>query len=172
MKSFQIALKNEAATQQLGELFAAAMPRGILFLSGDLGAGKTCFSQALIRAAGFSGRVKSPTYTLVEPYELSERSIYHFDLYRLQDEEELLFLGCDEYFEAAVSGTVATSGAASLCLIEWPEKAASILPLPDIELRIEHLALPELGRLAHLNALSGFGEQVLNTLSVQIQNFH
>jgi len=175
VKSFQIPLKNEAATQQLGELFSIAMPRGVLFLSGDLGAGKTCFSQALIRAAGFSGRVKSPTYTLVEPYELNERSIYHFDLYRLQDEEELLFLGCDEYFEAAVSGAVAAdkdiSSAASLCLIEWPEKAASILPLPDIELRIEHLALPEQGRLAHLIARSHFGGQALTALSAQVQNF-
>ena len=101
MKSLVIQLKNEAATQFLGKIFAAYLQRGILYLKGDLGAGKTYFSQALIRESGYQGRVKSPTYTLVEPYELNHRNIYHFDLYRLEDEEELLFLGCDDYFETA-----------------------------------------------------------------------
>lgn len=168
MKNFEIYLKDEAATQQLGEVFAAYLKSGIVYLQGDLGAGKTCFSQALIRAAGFSGRVKSPTYTLVEPYELSERNIYHFDLYRLQDEEELLFLGCDEYFAAALNTTI--SSASSLCLIEWPEKAAAILPLADIELRIEHTETSTLGRQAYLLAKSLKGEKTLNAMQIELQS--
>lgn len=164
MKSIKLNLKDESATQFLGEVFAAYCKSGFVYLQGDLGVGKTCFSQALIRAAGFSGRVKSPTYTLVEPYELAERNIYHFDLYRLQDEEELLFLGCDDYFEAA-----STSGN-TLCLIEWPEKAASILPLADIELRIAHVSNSTSTRKAHLLANTLKGEQILNAMQVELQS--
>jgi len=169
VKNYQVHLKNEAATQKLGELFAVYLKNGILYLEGELGVGKTCFSQALIRAAGFVGRVKSPTYTLVEPYELAERNIYHFDLYRLQDEEELLFLGCDEYFEAAISNSL-DSGAPSLCLVEWPEKAEGILPLSDIELRIEHEESSTLGRQAYLSAKSHRGENILSAMQVELES--
>jgi tRNA threonylcarbamoyladenosine biosynthesis protein TsaE len=167
MKTLSIQLKDEAATQSLGEVFAVYLKGGILYLKGDLGAGKTCFSQALIRACGYQGRVKSPTYTLVEPYELIDRNIYHFDLYRLEDAEELLFLGCDEYFVVACEKEV------SLCLIEWPEKAGTILPLPDIELRIEHADNLDAnkGRVAQLKAHSLFGEQTLNAMQTELQTF-
>ena len=167
LKTLSIQLSDETETQRLGQVFAAYLKCGILYLKGDLGAGKTCFSQALIRACGYQGRVKSPTYTLLEPYELDLRNIYHFDLYRLEDEEELLFLGCDEYFEAALKKEL------SLCLVEWPEKAGTILPLADIELRIEHADAVDAnkGRIAQLNALSIFGEQILNAMQVELQTF-
>lgn len=143
--AISLSVSNEKETQKIAILLAELMPQGIVYLKGELGAGKTTFSQALIRAAGFQGRVKSPTYTLVEPYELAHRNIYHFDLYRLQDEEELLFIGCDEYFASATVHSskivhLNNTPALSLCLIEWPEKAGEILPSADIELTLEYCA--------------------------------
>ncbi len=151
--TISLVLNEESDTQALGSWFAKNVDHGVMYLEGDLGAGKTCFSQALIRGAGYEGRVKSPTYTLLEPYELPARNIYHFDLYRLQDEEELLFLGCDDYFESAQQPC---SEKANLCLIEWPQKARSILPTEDIALRIAYLepGRSEAGRKAHINGLS------------------
>jgi len=169
VKEIRLILKDELASQQIGKICAAKVSRGIVFLRGELGGCKTCFSQSFIRAAGFEGRVKSPTYTLVEPYELADRNIYHFDLYRLQDEEELLFLGCDEYFEAAISNSL-DSGAPSLCLVEWPEKAEGILPLSDIELRIEHEESSTLGRQAYLSAKSHRGENILSAMQVELES--
>ncbi len=167
MKELRVLLENEQQTQRCAQIFAAFCKRGIFYLRGDLGAGKTTFSQAFIKAAGFSGKVKSPTYTLVEPYELAHRNIYHFDLYRLQDEEELLFLGCDEYFEAAQNKT-----AMSVCLIEWPEKAGAILPRADIELRIAQHGLADLTtRTLHISPISLHGTQLVNAMQVELQSF-
>ena len=127
-------LADDQATQNLGSALAKALDQandsktkshGLIFLNGELGAGKTTFSRGFLRFFGHTNAVKSPTYTLVEPYELESVSVYHFDLYRLVDQEEFYYLGFEDYF---------TSN--SICLIEWPEKAGDFLPCCDIGINI------------------------------------
>ena len=98
---------------------------GMIYLQGDLGAGKTTLSRGFMRAFGYTGAVKSPTYTLVEPYEFELCNIYHFDLYRLADPEEVAYLGTDEYFAES-----------NLCIVEWAEKGAKWLPGADLVIDI------------------------------------
>ena len=95
----------------------------VVFLRGELGAGKTTLVRGILRAFGFRGAVKSPTYTLLEPYD--EYSVYHFDFYRIADSRELEFIGVDEHMAAA-----------SIKLIEWPERAGAQLPAPDIDVAL------------------------------------
>ena len=110
-------------TEAFGAAFAAcALPALKLWLTGDLGSGKTTFSRGFIQALGYRGRVKSPTYTLLETYEVDTFKVLHFDLYRLGAAREFEALGADYFSEQDV------------CLIEWPEKAASELPVPDVAL--------------------------------------
>jgi len=124
----EVIIPNEKAMMRLGGKIAAQFPKGgIVLLEGDLGAGKTTLVRGLLRSLGFQGTVKSPTYTLVEPYQINGRSIYHFDLYRLGDPEELEYMGGRDYWNSD-----------ALCLIEWPEKALGYLPEADLKLTLLH----------------------------------
>ncbi|MEQ8262679.1 tRNA (adenosine(37)-N6)-threonylcarbamoyltransferase complex ATPase subunit type 1 TsaE [Pseudohaliea sp.] len=122
MRSLAFTLRDEAATVSLGERLAAQLVPGLLVtLSGDLGAGKTTLSRGIVQGLGHRGAVKSPTYTLVEPYEHTRFPVYHFDLYRLADPEELELLGFRDYI-----------GGDCLCLVEWPERGGGFLPAADL----------------------------------------
>ncbi|MGZ8944514.1 MAG: tRNA (adenosine(37)-N6)-threonylcarbamoyltransferase complex ATPase subunit type 1 TsaE [Methylococcaceae bacterium] len=115
-------LDSTEATEQLGaELFKSVPSKCLIFLQGDLGAGKTTLARGFLRAAGYNGTVKSPTYTLVEEYVIGGRKIFHFDLYRVVDPEELEWIGIRDYFDQD-----------SVCFIEWPDKGKGFLPEPDI----------------------------------------
>ena len=130
----QFYAKDEAAMLEFGQvLFTAMQAQGVVFLQGDLGLGKTTLCRGVIWAAGHKGAVKSPTYTLVEPYEFASSVIYHFDHYRLADPEELEYLGIRDYFSSGI-----------LSLIEWPDKGMGCLPVADIEIE---LSIKEVGRL-------------------------
>jgi tRNA threonylcarbamoyladenosine biosynthesis protein TsaE len=155
MQHFTAHLHDEAGTLALGAALARALAPGLtIYLHGDLGAGKTALTRALLHAAGHEGPVKSPTYTLAEPYSITladqRIDVIHFDLYRLASPEEFLDAGFREYF-----------GNQTICLIEWPEKAAPVLPPPDIKVL---LSIAGEGRDIELQALSDRGLQCLTRL--------
>lgn len=146
-------LPDEDATTDAGARLAqAAQGHGVITLRGKLGSGKTTLCRGLIRALGHSGAVKSPTYTLVEPYELGggPARVLHYDLYRLSDPEEVEFLGMRDFLDGH-----------TLTLIEWPEKAAAFLPPADLELSLE--VLPA-GRCLRWQALTPHGEALAAAL--------
>ncbi|KPQ19509.1 MULTISPECIES: tRNA (adenosine(37)-N6)-threonylcarbamoyltransferase complex ATPase subunit type 1 TsaE [unclassified Halomonas] len=154
----QVQLDNEEAQVAFGEILGNVLQgRGRIYLEGDLGAGKTTLTRGVLRAYGYQGAVKSPTYTLVEPYELDGRRLYHLDLYRLSDPEELEFIGGRDVLADD-----------ALCLIEWPSRGAGWLPAPDIRLQ---LAVVEPGRRAQLSAGSDFGVTVLTALSDRMSGY-
>jgi tRNA threonylcarbamoyladenosine biosynthesis protein TsaE len=144
-------LPDEAATQRLGEALAPLLQPGlVIFLEGDLGAGKTTLVRALIRALGHNGPVKSPTYSLVEVYVVSSLYLYHFDFYRFESPEEFLDAGFDEYFSKT-----------AVCLVEWPERAHGCVPPPDLRLRLHHAGL---GRVLEAVADTPEGTQCIKGL--------
>jgi tRNA threonylcarbamoyladenosine biosynthesis protein TsaE len=146
-----LSLQDEAATLALGASLASALSPGLTIgLRGDLGAGKTTLTRGLLRGLGFQGKVKSPTYTLVESYVISGLYLYHFDLYRFVDPEEWDAAGFRDYFNRE-----------SVCLVEWPERAAELLPVPDLEIR---LAVQGAGREATICANTERGMQCLERL--------
>ena len=120
-------LPTESDTEAFGAALASVLHPGLkIWLQGNLGMGKTTLTRGVLRALGHEGKVKSPTYTLIEPYVVSRLDLYHFDFYRFNSPEEYLDAGLDEYF--------ADQG---VCIVEWPDKAVPYLPPPDVEIRLE-----------------------------------
>ncbi|MCO4758401.1 MAG: tRNA (adenosine(37)-N6)-threonylcarbamoyltransferase complex ATPase subunit type 1 TsaE [Oceanospirillaceae bacterium] len=151
---YQRVLADEAAMVAFGaELAQVSEGQGVIFLEGDLGMGKTTLCRGVLQGFGHTGAVKSPTYTLVEPYELKDKHVYHFDLYRLSDPEELEYLGIRDYFDNQ-----------ALCLIEWPDKGAGILPQPDLILSI---TVEGRGRRIQWQPGTQFGQQLADKLLEQ-----
>ncbi|QKJ67922.1 tRNA (adenosine(37)-N6)-threonylcarbamoyltransferase complex ATPase subunit type 1 TsaE [Deefgea piscis] len=161
--AFSAFLNDEAATLDFGRQIAQVLHAGmVVFLEGNLGAGKTTLTRGILRGAGFTGRVKSPTYTLVEPYPLlglkadSKLYFYHFDLYRFNDPSEWEDAGFRDYFNAE-----------SVCLIEWADKASGQLPTPDWIIQL----IPEgEGRKILLFATSELGQTCQNALTLAVQS--
>lgn len=157
----KIHLEEESETVTLGGRLASIMvdlidqnqAKGFsIYLDGDLGVGKTTFTRGFVQSLGYDGIVKSPTYTLVENYQLAHINIFHFDLYRLADPEELEYIGIREYFAER-----------SICLIEWPYKGEGVLPVPDLIIKIEYDH--ELsGRDVEFEAITEEGAKVLGIL--------
>lgn len=140
------------AMEALGERLAARLHAGlIIFFHGELGAGKTTLIRGILHGRGHTGAVKSPTYTLVEPYQLAGTAIYHFDLYRLNDPEELEFLGVRDYLEGN-----------GICLVEWAERGAGVLPAPDLDVAIDRT---EDGRVVRFSARTDKGAELLHGLT-------
>lgn len=153
MTDFTIDLIGEEAMLEFGGSLAEVVSDGVIFLKGDLGMGKTTLTRGLLRQLGHQGAVKSPTYTLVEPYQLSGKDLYHFDLYRLNDPEELEYMGIRDYF---------TKG--SLCLVEWPDKGLGLLPSPDLNIAITAI---DQGRHLQLSAGTEQGQTAISRLMSQ-----
>ena len=145
-------LANEEATVALAGKLAQHCHQGmVIYLEGDLGAGKTTFSRGFIQQLGHKGNVKSPTYTLVEPYEIADWRVFHFDLYRLSDPEELEYMGIRDYFDPDC-----------ICLIEWPDKGANLLAPADLHITIE---CNHTGRVLSMQAKSAKGSNLLKQLN-------
>ena len=130
----QTYLQSTEDTEQFGALlFNTLLLKSVIFLQGDLGAGKTTLVRGFLRAAGYDGVVKSPTYTLVEEYHIGDMTVFHFDLYRVMEPEELEWIGIRDYFNQDV-----------VCFVEWPDKGQGYLPEPD---KVVTLAVSGEGRL-------------------------
>ncbi|WP_111413815.1 tRNA (adenosine(37)-N6)-threonylcarbamoyltransferase complex ATPase subunit type 1 TsaE [Billgrantia lactosivorans] len=148
----RLRLDDEDRQIVFGQCLGAAMGgRGRIYLEGELGAGKTTLTRGILRALGHGGAVKSPTYTLVEPYELAGGRVYHFDLYRLGDPEELEFIGGRDLFADD-----------ALCIVEWPSRGEGWLPTADLRVA---LSLCASGREARLAAHTEHGRSVLEALA-------
>lgn len=153
----EFTLGNEANTAAVAQLLASALADNnysaqnvCIYLEGDLGAGKTTFSRYLLQSLGHDGSVKSPTYTLVEPYVIGARDVFHFDLYRLGDPQELEFMGIRDYFEQN-----------TLCLVEWPNKGEGCLPPADIHIQLALSADHDDMRIMKWTAISDIGQQIM-----------
>ena len=133
------------------KLSAVTLAGSVIYLQGNLGCGKTTYVRGFLHGLGYEGVVKSPTYTLVEPYDINHQKIYHFDLYRLAEPDELEYAGGRDYFDNE-----------SICLVEWPEMAQGYLPIADIECVLSY---ENEGRRLLINALSEKGKAALESLS-------
>ena len=152
VQTVSITLQDEAATQQLATIVAKYIKSGVVYLIGDLGAGKTTLTRAWLQSLGHQGNVKSPTYTLVEPYDINGQPIYHFDLYRLNDPYELELMGIRDYLETPNA----------LFLFEWPSKGGDEIPEADLIINIEK-SDDGLLRTAKLSSSSAILQQALES---------
>lgn len=143
-----------ALGRELGVALRKYTEASVIFLTGDLGAGKTTLSRGILGAFGHRGAVKSPTYTLVEEYRFPARQVFHFDLYRLGDPEELEYMGIRDYFVHD-----------NVCLLEWPARGEGYLPPADL---IIATGVQGSGRLVHVQAQGAHGRQLLNHLQQNI----
>ncbi|WP_250877945.1 tRNA (adenosine(37)-N6)-threonylcarbamoyltransferase complex ATPase subunit type 1 TsaE [Luteibacter anthropi] len=149
----ELILADEEATLALGRRLAEALPDGLVaFLHGDLGAGKTTFARAFLKALGVGERVKSPTYSLVEGYDIGERRAFHLDLYRIADPGELEWLGLDSLSEPG-----------AIVLVEWPERGQGALPPVDLELYFRHDGM---GRVVGFQPRSEAGRRLVQALGL------
>ena len=143
---------DDRAMEELGKRLARSVGiSGIITLCGELGAGKTTLVRGLLRGLGYEGKVRSPTYTLVEPYPLDDLTVYHLDLYRLGEPEELEWLGIRDLLTGD-----------GLLLVEWPERGRGVLPPSDLEISIDY---QDAGRMVRLRPLTGRGELMAGMLS-------
>lgn len=150
-------LQDSDATVAFGAALAGCAAAGTqIHLYGDLGAGKTTLVRGFLQALGHKGAVKSPTYTLVEPYALERGTVYHFDLYRLGDPEELEYLGIRDYFDGE-----------SIALIEWPQQGAGILPPPSLAIQLEYR---DDGRTVILTPNDGVGEELCRCVAAHFSD--
>ena len=131
------------------KLSSVILPGTIIFLYGPLGVGKTTFVRGFLKGLGFDGKVKSPTYTLVEPYLISQQAIFHFDFYRIQNPKELEYIGIQDYFSPQ-----------TICFIEWPKQGLAFLPAPDIDCYFSFSNSKE-GREIRMEGRSLRGEEIL-----------
>ena len=147
----KIFLANEADTLAFGSSLSEVIgSRCLIFLHGSLGAGKTTLVRGFLRGLGYTGTVKSPTYTLVEEYDLPGFLVIHFDLYRLSDPEELEWIGMRDYFDSD-----------AVCFIEWPKRGAGMLPIADLDIRLETF---EDGRSAVVSGSTELGRHVIESM--------
>ena len=147
----EVLLDSATATEQLGARLAAVLQPGcVIYLHGELGAGKTTLARGLLRGLDHRGTVKSPTYTLVEPYQIGQWRLFHWDLYRLADPEELEFLGLRDQLDGE-----------AVLLIERPERGQGELPAADVEITLDYAGA---GRACRLEARSGIGTTLLAQL--------
>jgi tRNA threonylcarbamoyladenosine biosynthesis protein TsaE len=151
--SVSLYLADEAATLELGARLATVLRPGlVVHLSGELGSGKTTVVRGCLRTLGYQGRVKSPTFALVEVYNLSRLYLHHFDFYRFEDPLEWINAGFRDAFEGD-----------NVCLVEWPEKAGNRLPPADLTFRLEHAGA---GRRATITGQTDAGKQCLDQLNI------
>lgn len=152
-----IELADEAATSKIAAQLAQVFTSGVVYLVGGLGAGKTTFTRAWLQAKGHVGAVKSPTYTLVEPYQIQGQPVFHFDLYRLNDPFELELMGIRDYFDDHNA----------LLLVEWPQKGAPVIPVADLQLTLQ-IADDEVTRQLKIEAFSPIGIAALTDLKCDV----
>jgi tRNA threonylcarbamoyladenosine biosynthesis protein TsaE len=162
LAEINVFLKDESETETLAKQFAPLLTKmnstsdtapsgGHIYLRGDLGAGKTCFARALLRACGVTGRIKSPSYALLESYKVSNLYFYHLDFYRFSNPREWIDAGFRDILQEN-----------AIVLIEWPEQAGNLLPAPDVEIYLEYR---DHGRNARITAYSKKGQSWLSKIT-------